>query len=386
LLCVFAHPDDEVFCAGSLLARWVDAGGEAMVVSATRGEAGQIRDASAATRATLGAVRERELRDACAALGVERVRCLDYHDGTLHTVSLEALAAEVATLMHDFRADVVVTFGPDGGYGHPDHMAISDATTLACRMLGEAGERAPQLYYSAFPGQHQMLSYALADWLEEQEGSFRGAADFVQALALLADEATLLRYADDAVQTQWFPDGFAVVEQGEPASSLYLIVSGSAREVVEDARGSRSVRRTLGPGQFFGAAALAGRTPQGASVVAADTLTCLVMAPQAASTYAGRGAQAEHADGATSAAYGSVPDGAGYLMVEAPACFDRKIAALAAHRTQFAFDPAPFAPAVLRALLGAEHFEQVHMPAIASSSAGANDLARAVRTLVSAAA
>lgn len=63
LLGVFAHPDDEVFCAGGAMARHVAEGGEAMVVSATRGEAGQVRDAAVATRRTLGQVRERELRE-----------------------------------------------------------------------------------------------------------------------------------------------------------------------------------------------------------------------------------------------------------------------------------------------------------------------------------
>lgn len=66
LLAVFAHPDDEVFCAGGTLARWAAEGGETMVFSATRGEAGQIQDGQAATRRTLGEVRERELRTACA--------------------------------------------------------------------------------------------------------------------------------------------------------------------------------------------------------------------------------------------------------------------------------------------------------------------------------
>jgi len=57
LLGVFAHPDDEVFCVGGTLAQWAEAGCETMIISATRGEAGQIQDAKAASRGTLGAVR-----------------------------------------------------------------------------------------------------------------------------------------------------------------------------------------------------------------------------------------------------------------------------------------------------------------------------------------
>src|SRR5215467_3932274 len=84
LLGVYAHPDDETFCAGGTLAKYVAAGAEAMVVSMTQGEAGQIRDAQAATRRTLGQVRAEELRRACQELGVQHVRCLTYGDGTLH--------------------------------------------------------------------------------------------------------------------------------------------------------------------------------------------------------------------------------------------------------------------------------------------------------------
>src|SRR5215472_9721136 len=83
LLGVFAHPDDEVFCAGGTMARAAEAGAEVMIVSATRGERGQIRDATAATRRTLGAVREGELGAAAAELGVQRVQVLTYPDGTL---------------------------------------------------------------------------------------------------------------------------------------------------------------------------------------------------------------------------------------------------------------------------------------------------------------
>src|SRR6476659_945201 len=113
LLGVFAHPDDEVFCVGGTLAQWAEAGGETMIISATRGEAGQIQDARAASRGTLGAVREQELRAACARLGVRRVECLDYGDGTLAEVDGATLAGHVATYIRDFQPDIVVTFGPD---------------------------------------------------------------------------------------------------------------------------------------------------------------------------------------------------------------------------------------------------------------------------------
>src|SRR5206468_7053781 len=103
LLGVFAHPDDEVFCAGGTLAKYVAHGSEAMVVSATRGQSGQIRDAGAATRRTLGEVRERELRQACSILGVQHSLCLDYSDGELAGVDRGALSEDVFRIVNDFR-------------------------------------------------------------------------------------------------------------------------------------------------------------------------------------------------------------------------------------------------------------------------------------------
>jgi LmbE family N-acetylglucosaminyl deacetylase len=85
LLGIFAHPDDETFCAGGTFARYAELGTEIMVVSATRGEAGRIRDAAVGNRRTIAAVREAELRLACECLGITKVRCLDYVDGTLAT-------------------------------------------------------------------------------------------------------------------------------------------------------------------------------------------------------------------------------------------------------------------------------------------------------------
>src|SRR5688572_20798735 len=117
ILGVFAHPDDEVFVAGGTLARYAAEGAEVMVVSATRGQAGQIREARRATRRTLGAVREAELRAACAILGVHHVQCLDYMDGTLREAPIDTLVGDIARVMRDFQPHVVITFGEDGAYG-----------------------------------------------------------------------------------------------------------------------------------------------------------------------------------------------------------------------------------------------------------------------------
>jgi LmbE family N-acetylglucosaminyl deacetylase len=365
LLGVFAHPDDEVFCMGGTLAQWAAAGGETMILSATRGEAGQIQDTHAASRGALGAVREQELRAASARLGVRRVACLDYGDGALAEVDDAKLAEHVATFIRDFQPDVVVTFGPDGGYGHPDHIAISRATTQACRLVaredGEDGEDgwAPQLYYSAFPRQQASLCHRLAHWLTTRGAPFRGSAGFVRALALLADEAKLLGHTADTVEVQWFPADFAIVEQGERGNTLYLIISGHAALMHEDARGARHQRQRLGPGEFFGAEALALRSKQDASVVALDTVTCLVLSQQAPTAFAGRGEHASVGGGAMGALDGQDGEQAGLTRMDISAHLDHKVAALAAHRTQFAIEPEMLSLSPLWLLLSQEYFEPV---------------------------
>lgn len=359
LLGVFAHPDDEVFCLGGTLVQWAEAGYETMIISATRGEAGQIQDARVASRGTLGAVRKQELRAACARLGVRRVECLDYGDGTLAEVDGTTLAGRVATYIRDFQPDVVVTFGPDGGYGHPDHIAISVATTRACQLVAGEDGWVPQLYYSAFPKQHGLLCHRLAYWLTTRGTPFHGSARFVRSLALLADEAALLGYTDDTVEVQWFPADFAMVEQGERGNSLYLIISGHATVMQEDADGTRHPRQGLGPGEFFGAEALAHHCRQEASVVACDTVTCLVLSHQAPTAFAGRGEDARLGGVTIGATDDDSGEQYGLIRMDISAHLDHKVAALAAHSTQFAIGPEMRSLAQVWQLLGQEYFEPV---------------------------
>jgi N-acetyl-1-D-myo-inositol-2-amino-2-deoxy-alpha-D-glucopyranoside deacetylase len=134
LLVVVAHPDDESFGCGSLLAHAAAVGYETSVLCATRGEAGESR----IDTADLAAHREAELRDSARILGVRHVRLLDHRDSgmtgdpeprTLAAAKPEAVAAEVQAVLDELRPDVVVTL--DASDGHRDHAAIRDATLAA---------------------------------------------------------------------------------------------------------------------------------------------------------------------------------------------------------------------------------------------------------------
>lgn len=370
VLGVFAHPDDEVFVAGGTFAKYAAAGAEVMIVSATRGQAGQIRDARVATRKTLGQVREQELRTACAMLGVRHVACLDYMDGQLAAADRDALVASVVDVMREFRPTIVITFGEDGAYGHPDHVAISAATTHAFELLygsasaDTAWRTRPRLYHSHFARSRMLMLDRLARWLVSLETRFRGGSEFVQSLSLFAEESTTLRYASDFMEVKWFPSGTYIIEQGEMGKSLYLIISGEVEVVDETPEGeSRPIIR-LGPGHFFGERALVTHGPRSAHVIAVDTVTCLVFSPSAPTLFAGRGPSAGASDEERADAW---------RAREASACIDvsqhldQKIAAIAAQRSQFPIKPELFPRSMLEEMLGREYFVRM-LPAPAMES------------------
>ncbi len=163
LLAVFAHPDDEAFTSGGIFAALRERGVKVTLVCATRGEEGEIRVPELATRENLGEVREVELRRAMEAVGVEDVRLLDYRDsgmiGTpenenptaLMRAPEEDVMARIAGVIREVRPAVTVTFGPDGFYGHPDHLVMFRATTAAVLAEGENGWRTGALYYATMP-------------------------------------------------------------------------------------------------------------------------------------------------------------------------------------------------------------------------------------------
>lgn len=141
------------------MAALTDQGVAVTLVCATRGEAGEILVPDLATRETIGEVREGELRRAMVEVGVSDVRFLDYVDsGMIGTKENEAenafilvpeaeVVAKLVAIIDEVTPDVVITFGPDGMYGHPDHLAIHRATTAAVLASGTPGA----LYYASVP-------------------------------------------------------------------------------------------------------------------------------------------------------------------------------------------------------------------------------------------
>ena len=132
LLAVLAHPDDESLGFGGTLARYAAEGVETYLVTATRGEAGRFGErGKSGDPAEVGRVREDELHAAAHVLGIREVSILQYPDGAVDQVPYALALRDVVAHIRRIQPDVIVTFGPDGGYGHPDHIAISQFTVAA---------------------------------------------------------------------------------------------------------------------------------------------------------------------------------------------------------------------------------------------------------------
>jgi LmbE family N-acetylglucosaminyl deacetylase len=145
LLGIWAHPDDEAYLSAGLMAQARDAGERVVVVTATRGEHG-TPDPHRSPPETLGPLRERELRDALAVLDVHEHHQLGLADGHLDRHDWAMASAVIGHLVHQVRPDTIVTFGPDGITGHPDHQAVSAWATQAWRL---AAPTARLLYATA---------------------------------------------------------------------------------------------------------------------------------------------------------------------------------------------------------------------------------------------
>ena len=155
LLAVFPHPDDETLGLGSTLARYAAEGVQTYLVCATRGERGWF-ESEGPDPGFEGVARIREAELQCAAehLGLHEVCFLNYIDGDVDQAPPAQIIAEIAGHVRRIRPQVVVTFSPDGSYGHPDHIALSQFTNAALVSAADSGStdaaaphRVSKLYY-----------------------------------------------------------------------------------------------------------------------------------------------------------------------------------------------------------------------------------------------
>lgn len=177
IMAVFAHPDDEVLCASGTLALCAARGEHVALRCATRGEYGPIAHEKLATPETLAHVREGELRGSCSALGVRDVAFYDLPDGGVSWAAPDhGTVNELVHSIRQLRPRALITFGPDGLYGHPDHVAVGELTIEARRLAADprvvlpkhpklAAFRVPRLFYPVWTEafvQEMLAAYANA--------------------------------------------------------------------------------------------------------------------------------------------------------------------------------------------------------------------------------
>ncbi|MBX9393974.1 N-acetyl-1-D-myo-inositol-2-amino-2-deoxy-alpha-D-glucopyranoside deacetylase [Streptomyces sp. TRM72054] len=169
LLLVHAHPDDESINNGATMARYAAEGAHVTLVTCTLGERGEVIPPELAhlTGAALGEYRLRELTAAMRALGVQDFRLLGgpgrYQDsgmtglpdnddsGCLWQADVDEAAAHLVEVIREVRPQVLVTYDPDGGYGHPDHIQAHRIAMRAADLAAEAGIGLAKVYWNRVP-------------------------------------------------------------------------------------------------------------------------------------------------------------------------------------------------------------------------------------------
>jgi len=185
LLLVHAHPDDESISTGGAMMKAKAHGHRVVLVTATRGEAGEIYNMDeAASRPRLGEIRTQELKAASELLGVDRLEFLGYRDSgmvdtadnkdphSFHQAKLEEAAGKLAVFMREERPDVVVTYAEDGVYGHPDHIKAHYVTNAALDLLEKEGLAVKKQYYTAIP--RSMMEAFIQQMPEEARAAMGG--------------------------------------------------------------------------------------------------------------------------------------------------------------------------------------------------------------------
>jgi len=179
---IYAHPDDETFSSSYLIRQTVDEGHRAVLLTATRGDAGKTGRLGSMTPQELAARRERELERAARILRIAEVRQLGLGDGKLKDVPAEELQKQIEDFIADHNAEVVVTFPVDGISGHKDHIVIHHAVNAV--VFSGRTPTVQKLYYNQL-GNYQSESSSV---VKVEAGSYWEA----KRLALQAHESQIL--------------------------------------------------------------------------------------------------------------------------------------------------------------------------------------------------
>jgi LmbE family N-acetylglucosaminyl deacetylase len=217
LLAVFAHPDDEAFAMGPVLARYAREGVKVYLAIATQGEKGQKPGGHIQLGPPLAKVRQQEAQCACQKLGIEPPIFFELHDGELGIstdshgkwstdpdgATVLKVVDQVNQQVSRLNPQVVVTWGPEGGYGHPDHRLVSDAVT----QVVQSSKSGVKLYYAELTtAQAKGLSAVFGIWPGVDPSYLPVSASYTK------DDRDAYHQAFECHQSQFAASDFPLIE------------------------------------------------------------------------------------------------------------------------------------------------------------------------------
>ena len=238
-MVVMPHPDDECFGCASTIARYSAEGATVSLVTMTRGGAGLWNGRAAGDLRPLTDVRALELRDAAADLGIRFLEVFDYPDGALEKVEevggvRTRFLGDIVRVLRSHRPQVVVTFGPEGAYGHPDHKVVSRMTVQACTLSGDpAAYELEALALGIAPWSPSKLYFQTANTMTIQSLELPPQPPITTRVSIKGfEEAKLGAFSHHRTQTQeWEPLRKFAASQGDTeVFSLVGAADGLAEE------------------------------------------------------------------------------------------------------------------------------------------------------------
>lgn len=238
-MVVMPHPDDECFGCASTIARYGAEGATVSLVTMTRGGAGLWSGRAAGDHRRLTDVRELELQGAAAELGVDFLEVFDYPDGALEKVEdvyavRERFVGDIVRCLRTQRPQVVVCFGPEGAYGHPDHKVVSRLTVQACTVSGDAAAYAMEaLALGLGPWSPSKLYFQTATTMTADTLQLPAQPPITTRISIRGfEEAKLRAFAHHQTQAQeWEPLRKFVETQG--STEVFSLV-GAPADLSED--------------------------------------------------------------------------------------------------------------------------------------------------------
>jgi len=224
ILVVTAHPDDETFGMGGTIAKYIAEGNQVTVICATKGEVGEADAELLAQYPSMAALREAEMDCAMQVLGVTDVHFLGYRDSGMpgskdnkHVQAfiqapLEKTGEEVAYFLRKLKPEVVLTFDPMGGYGHPDHIhayrTVEKALEISADPTVEIEGLEPfipqRVYLHTFPRKFMRLMVKLMPLFGKDPTQFgkNGDINFVEIMRVDFPIHLSIRYTKYAGQRE----------------------------------------------------------------------------------------------------------------------------------------------------------------------------------------